>query len=518
MFKKISNINSKTCLLIILISFFFLYFSQSLIMNESIDTIAAFEIDASLMVDSVFQHLRTYNLQEGYMSKFYGWSYFSINYVILKPLTILENILSINNTSFNIFLVKEIYFLISLSSCFALYFLIKKIFNENVIALVGSLLYVFAPLKTEFFTDIKPETTGLLFLFLSQLFLINFIQSNRKKMLFWYTFGIIFLTLSILAKQSFIFLVLPTIITFYCYYIEKEKLKFWGNLFSKNTLKIVLFSIFIVLAITLIVYPHLFIHPIVFINNINRLLIDHGSNGTYVLRGKVLLTTWLSTIWNNPFLRTIVLIYPIAIMSLIKNKILLKKFFLINLLILPILIYFVCKNSALFISPRYLAPFFSIFIIIFLLPLSKIFYIENKLVKYFFLILYFFVFVLLISFQFFNINTSLEIRKKYKQTDVYDVYNYILNEIPSSNKLAISNNVLIPNKDGKPIYESCSWWQNCSIRSYLDKYEPDYFIFSKDIKYNGIQPEHYLNYTNYIKENNFQYQKTIGNFLIYKKQ
>jgi len=515
--KQLSGV--KIYLLVLVIVFFTLYFPQTLIMNESVETIAAFETDASLMVDSVFQHLKTYNMQTGYMSKFYGWSYFFINYLILKPIIFLENIFNINNISFNIFLIKIIYFLISLSSCIVLFFLLKKIFKKNIISFIGSLLYILALLKTEFFTDIKPETTGLLFLFLAQIFLINFIEDKKEKMLFWYLLGISSLTLSVLAKQPFVFLVFPTIIIFYWYYIEKEKMNFFRNFFTKKTFLIILLSIFTVTIITFIVYPHLFRHPINFINIQKILLKDHGSKGSLVLKGTILFKAWITTIWNTPFLKIVIFSYPIAIIiAFLNKKYILRKFFIINFLSLPILIFLVCKNAGLFINPNYLAPFLSIFIILLLLPFSVILTIKNKIIKFILIIFYIYLFSLLFFYQIFNINTKLSNRKEYKQSDVFQVSNYISKEISTNSKLAVSEGVLIPNNNNESIYESCHWWQNCGLKLYLDNFKPDYFIFIKNTSYNGIQPEYYSNYINYIKDHNFQIQTIIGRFVVYKKQ
>jgi len=514
-----NKINTIVFLLITIVSFSSIYFPQTLVMNENVETIAAFEIDSSLMINSVFQHLETYNMQTGYMSRFYGWSYFFINYLVLKPIFVLQNIFGINNISFNIFIIKTIYFLISLSSCIALFFLLKKIFKKNIIAFVGCLLYILAPLKTDFFTDIKPETTGLLFLFLAQIFLINFIQDKKEKMSFWYTLGIISLTLSILAKQPFIFLVFPIIITFYWYYVEKNNLIFWHNIFTKKTFNIILKSIFLVTIITFVVYPHLFRHPINFINAQKILLKDHESSGTLVLRGIELYKAWKTAIWNTPFLKIIIFTYPIAIIiTFLNKKSKLKKFFIINFLSIPVLIFIICKNCGLFINPNYLAPLLSLFLIVLFLPFLSLLKIKNKIIKYTLIVFYTYLFLLFTSIQFFNINTKLEDRKNYKQSEIIQVSTYISKEISNGSKLAISDSVLIPqNSNNKPLYESCHWWQNCSLNSYLYEFKPDYFIFIKDTVYNGIQPEYYLNYINYIKDHNFQLQTTIGKFVIYKK-
>lgn len=512
--KKYLDKKTALYLLIITTVFSFLYFPQTLIMNENIETIAAFEIDASLMVDSVFQHLKTYNMQTGYMSRFYGWSYFFINYIILKPITLLEKILNIENISFNLFLIKIIFYLISFSSCIVFFILLKKIFKKNSISLLGSLLYIFFPLKNNFFTDIKPETTGLLFLFLSQIFLINFIENKKNKKLIWYLASIVTLTLSILAKQSFVFLVFPIIIIFYSYFIKQEKLNFIRNVFTKKIFLIVIFSILTVISVTFIIYPHLFKHPDNFINAQKILLKDHNSSGSLTLKGQNLFDSWWSTIWNNPFLRIIIFSYPISFLVIFLTKNKLKIFFIINLLFLPTITFVLCKNAALFINPNYLTPLILIFILVLLLPFSNSLFIKNKIIKKTILGLYFSIFVILISYQFFNTYNNLKNRKEYKQSEVFQVSDYISKEINKNSRLAISDSIFIPNKES---YQICHWWQNCSIKTYLDEFNPDYLIFIKNTSYNGIEPEFYLNYINYSKEHNFQLQKTIGKFVIYKK-
>lgn len=513
-FKRRIPLLNKLSLPIICVLFSILYFPQTLIMNENVDTIAAFEIDASLMIDSVFQHLKTYNLQLGYMSRFYGWSYFFINFLLLKPVFIIEKLLSIENISFNIFLVKVIFFLISLLSCVFLYILLKKIFKKDSLSFIGCLLYIMFPLKTTFFTDIKPESTGLLFLFLSQIFLINFIEDKKQKITIWYIASIISLTLSLLAKQSFVFMVPPTIIIFYLYFIKSNKISFFKGILNKKIILAIILSLTTVICVTFIVYPHLFKHPDNFINAQKILLKDHSSEGTLTLRGKALFDNWLETIWDSPFLKSSIFFYPISLLILILQKDKFKKIFLVNFLSLPIITFILCKNAALFIDPNYLTPLFPLFLIVILFPLSKSLNIKNLFIKKILSISYVFILITLSLNQFFNTSTDLKKRQEYKQSEVLQVSDFINKEIKTNSKLAISDGVLVSHKEN---YQTCHWWQNCTLKNYLDEFAPDYFIFTKNMSYNGIEPEYYLNYVNYIKTHNFQLQKTIGRFVIYKK-
>lgn len=108
-------------------------------------------------------------------------------------------------------------------------------------------------------------------------------------------------------------------------------------------------------------------------------------------------------------------------------------------------------------------------------------------------------------------------RLNYKNSEVIKLSDYILNNIPKNSKLAISQGVLIPKTSNQDLYNSCHWWKNCGLLTQLKDFAPDYLIFIDNINYNGVKPINYLNFIEYIRENNFQFMASIGQFSIYKK-
>ncbi len=516
--KKFFNLS----LFLLIAIFFILYFPQIFILNENLNTIKVFEVDASLMIDSVLQHLQTYNLQLGYMSQFYGWSYFFVNYIILKPLLIILNILNISlDISLSIFLIRTIFFCISLGSVLALYYLLKTFFKKDeIVPLLGTTLYVLNGLKTKLFVDVKPETTGLLFLFVAILFLLKFIDTNKdklKKIFLYYILGMFFATLSVLAKQSFVFMFFLIVFLFYWEYTIKFNLKFWQGIINKKTIKIIIFTFVLIVLTIFIVYPHLFRHPLNFLHSQKILLKDHGNSGELVLRGKDLYFKWIETIFNNIFLKISLFSSVISLTVLtFSKKFTYKRLLIIFIISVPFITFLICRNSGLFINPTYLLPMFPIFIFALLFPFFMIKNIKQSFFKLPTLIIYGYLFTFMLLSNLFGIRNDLLERKNYKTSDTWTISKYISQNIPNNSKLAISQEILVPSNDNFS-YKTCHWWNNCGSWQQLVNFEPEYLIFNINEEYNNIKPSYYNNYIKYINDYSFQEFYNIGNIRFFRK-
>lgn len=507
--------------LVILIALFVgIYYPHAFILNEDVKTIEAFGIDEGLMIESALQHINTYNLQVGYMSKFYGWSYFFVNYICLKPLFLVAQIFHVAlSNSFSIFLIRNIFFLIGLSSCCALFILLKKIFQHNLLAFLGTLLYIIPGIKPGLFIEIKPEITGLLFFFCSQIALIDYIRSKKTKKSNLYYFGIVFLTLSVLAKQSFVFLIPPTVFLFYLYYTKQHSLPFFQSIFKKKFGVLITKSLLIVIGVVFLVYPHLFRHPQNFIVSQQILLQDHGKNGALVLNGTKLLLAWSNAITNNTFIKISLCFLLISTLILVssrkKNSFSLSPFFITAFCSIPIIIFILCSNSRLFISNAYLLPLFLHFILSYLYLLFYLIKQKESIIKKFLIYLYYLIFCLAIFSNIYSLNQYISSRKNYQSSQTMEIANTILQEIPLNSKIAISDGVLIAEKNSSD-YKICHWWNSCNTKEQLDAFSPNYLIFRQDTSYNNIQPHYYQNFEIYAKEHNCILLKRIGKFVIYE--
>jgi hypothetical protein len=73
-------ISDKT-LVFILLLFTILYLPHAFILVDDLGLIIAYEYDPGSHISAIEQLLTSYNnLHAGYHSKFYGWTYFSINF------------------------------------------------------------------------------------------------------------------------------------------------------------------------------------------------------------------------------------------------------------------------------------------------------------------------------------------------------------------------------------------------------------------------------------------------------
>ena len=85
--------------LILVIVFTILYLPHCFIMVSDISLITAYEVDPGSIIDSIEKLYsgKIYNMLNGYHSKFYGWTYISINFWLLLPIKLLNLILGIKS-------------------------------------------------------------------------------------------------------------------------------------------------------------------------------------------------------------------------------------------------------------------------------------------------------------------------------------------------------------------------------------------------------------------------------------
>jgi hypothetical protein len=269
-------------------------------------------------------------------------------------------------------------------------------------------------------------------------------------------------------------------------------------------------------VIAFIVSPYFFIHPIKFYTSQLRLFHLHGGDGELILKGMDLYKAWVYVIWNDLFLKTLTLLWPISLMVALLNKNILKSFFVVHILTIPIVVLILCKNSGLFISTHYLTPLFSYFLILIGILLSSLTRINHLILKTIAVVACSYLLVIMILFKFFHIHSEMTKRAGYLQSDNMQAKFYIEDNILEHSKIAISHGIPFSNEgEGKHAY--CHWWNNCSTADQLENFEPDYFIFIDNLTYNGIYPESYLNFINYIERNNFSRIDSVGRFVIYQR-
>ena len=94
----------------------------------------------------------------------------------------------------------------------------------------------------------------------------------------------------------------------------------------------------------------------------------------------------------------------------------------------------------------------------------------------------------------------------YKDFIVYKSYSYIEEKIPNGSKIAYDRFVAIPS-DKTMI--GCHYWQGCGT-DYIEEFQPDYVIFSKNQKFNGETPLETLQLLKDVNDHHFILVDTIN--------
>ncbi|KKL76292.1 hypothetical protein LCGC14_2046340, partial [marine sediment metagenome] len=191
-----------------------------------------------------------YNMNEQYHSKVYGWTYFSINFMVISPLKLLQVESSL---VYNI-VIRGVLFLIGMAASITFYVISRKFFNR-IIALLITVYFLTHPVISYFFLNIHPESTGLLFYFFGLYCLLEYFSTSNKQLCL-YIFGLIFFWLSALSKQPFAVLTVFTFILFPVHYLKSRRLTISACIGQKSTWVLLALSIAIAFLILLVVHPY----------------------------------------------------------------------------------------------------------------------------------------------------------------------------------------------------------------------------------------------------------------------
>ena len=101
--------------IILVIIFAVLFFPHVFAVVNDLGFIAAYETDPGSIIQSIlslYQH--SYNMNEAFHSRYYGWTYYAINYVLLMPIY-LAKVFKIFTADYYIFVaIRFIFFMIGL--------------------------------------------------------------------------------------------------------------------------------------------------------------------------------------------------------------------------------------------------------------------------------------------------------------------------------------------------------------------------------------------------------------------
>ena len=504
-FKKISLYTYLKILIFTV--FFIIFFPNTLILNEDLNLFLSYEVDPGSNLTSIKNLFNKpyYNMNNSYTSNQYGWTWMAINFILLFPIKLFFYIFNIDNEIFINFSVKFIFHIINLLSIYILLRLSLKIlkFDKIYLCLLIVCLYILNGMQTLFYL-LKPETTGILFYFLSIIFLIDYYRKSKIKF-FYLSFSCLFL--SILSKQLFLFnSIFFSLLLFYLYLNKNNLFSNDFNSLKKGAIQLSKI-IFLFLLIFFLVHPYAFFEPF------------------ELLKGQYILSTvfynedigYLESLfkWIYLYKETHYLSIPFAlnILSLLIHiyyKLKYKFSFLLNLvLFLSCILTILCvpiSNQNNILDP-YLVGLLPISFLQIILFLEIILY-QSDLIKK----IIFSIFVLyslnslIINYNF--LYQNLEKRLDYKNSVQYKLYSFSKKNFTTNDKIAVDHRAgSIPEFMNSNI---CHYWRNCNTYKKINDFKPNYVIFSDPLpKWSWNDNIEGENLKKYVVENEMSLFKII---------
>ncbi|WP_194664652.1 glycosyltransferase family 39 protein, partial [Vibrio anguillarum] len=409
-----------------------------------------------------------YNMNDSYHSKYYGWTYFSLNFLVV----LIAKCMGFNSEFEINVLIRSVVYIIGACLVLSLYIFSREIFSKFV-SFVLVLYFMFDPVVSHYITLIHPEALGMTLQILGCYFLIRFYKGGGKNSWIFY-FSIILLSLSSLAKQPFF------IVNFFigCIYLKflADKL----NLSYRNIISFFLHSVIIFLACFLIIHPYAFIEFDRFILAQSELSSGHSSGSM----SEVL------NIWFSEYTKSLLFFFHTVVLVLVTFSRDKNKYHFISLVTVSLIVVVFMYKSRIFINLGYLFPLYLLAFVnitYFFVKYLKINNIYNKFLVSIILVL---VPLNFLSNFFFSV---FETQHKYYIDGLAtknSIWNYI-KTLPENTKIAYSPNIAVPNP-----YKSigCHAWQGCAKSTDLRKYNPDVIVYSP--KYTFFESDEYTNYIN----------------------
>lgn len=425
---------------------------------------------ASIMdaLDGLTSSSGFYDMNEQYHSKFYGWTYFALNTIIIAAIKAvgLGSEVVINLAA------RAILFVIGGLLVWRLFTLANMFFTGTWSA-VATLVFMVNPVSAHYFVEIHPESLGLLCQVIAIQKLVELYRTPAfdKRKFFW---AVVFLTLSALSKHFFFIVAFFIYVGFLlmcarCARIEPAMT--WQQARNLTARGIRIF-----LAVSFVIHPYAFLDPIGFYEAQTGLAADHST----IDLGEAL-WLWVGTIAENPLI-SMNLLLLLVIPFLSARHFAFKLSVALTALTVVIFVF----GARTWIVSLYFYPVHAIavfngfyFLIHVLLPAIKLRFgatptqISTAT----------FASALVTATTWnaaFAISTTHERLLLDGLTTSHAAWSWISRELPADSRIAYSPNVALlePYKS-----QSCHPWRTCPDLASLQAFEPDYLLFSPDYPY-----------------------------------
>lgn len=477
---KVINLERKDKVYLSMIAImYFLFYSICIVAN--IRSVEFMGIDEHSIIDSIngLTSHSYYNMNSHYHSKFYGWTYFSLNFFIIG----IAKLLGCSEATTINLLVRMTHFIIGLLCSLSMFVLTRTLF-KGLVALVVTFAFITNPMLSHFLNEIHPESLGLLLQILAILVLINVYQSKsiNDKL---FTYAVIFLSLSGLCKQAFIisnfFVGLTFLILYYTDAYKEHKTLPYKEVWPPIRKAILTFF-----AVFFVIHPFAFLQPIRFLSAQMRISAEHSSK-TF----SEVFPQWIDVLSNNPVIvlnTALVLCVPF----LFKKHRLLSLSIIFSNLITAIYIY----KARLWVVETYLLPTF-------LFSYLNVAYVICQLILKKITPAFSIIKILIVAFLALTLTTD-TVYSVYKQQARYfkqglktkDASWSYLEKVENGTRVAYSPNIAMPD-NLKEI--GCMAWQGCKDAQELAQYNPELIVASLDYPHFNSSE-----YSKFITQNNYR--------------
>lgn len=248
----------------LVVIFFIVFLHTVFILNEDPTLMAIYESgdpgNLAYEIMSLFNY-PVYN-QHNYFFSGYGWPFNDISFIVILLLKLIGQIFGFyeqplfglidNQPLFNA-VIRAVNFTVALVSIGLFFNLANRLFDNKKLAFLASLFFMFLPWAAIYSYWLHPDATGMVFILLSMLYTLKFIQQPK---LSYFYIAFISLILATFSKMYHGFYLLPIGFIFFISYCQQHGINYLTGLFSKPILKIVVSLPIIYVLVILIVHPY----------------------------------------------------------------------------------------------------------------------------------------------------------------------------------------------------------------------------------------------------------------------
>jgi len=486
--------------------FTILFIPHVFVVVRDLSLAIAYEVDPGSIIESILALFGNhYNMNGGYFSQYYGWTYFAINFFLLLPIHIVMALGIVKDSYLLLIAIRSVFFVIGLASVLTFFEVAEGTLKQGVLSFVAALLFIASPTVFRFFYFLHPETTGLLFLFLGVLCLLRFNEGSAKDRR-WYTFALLALVLSSLSKQVFFVTALPVLFLFvysYCHHQNRSVFRF---LLSAQFFKLLLGSLAVAGLVFFVINPFAVLEPSVFIKNQMALVLVQ-SHGTLTRADAI--AAWVGIVRTIPIVVVSILMLPFTLLGaaiLGRDQRAGRMFYIVNIIAAVAFVTLVATSSRYIIYNGYLAPIYPFFVLnVLSIPLFMARR-WNAGGARLLAIVPFGCFLLLAVVS--DVSVSIPegyARLMYQDSLVFKVHSYIEENIPNGSRMAYDQFVALPSDRG---LVGCSYWQGCGT-DYIEEFQPDYVLFVENWTLGGARLPENARLEKYINDHHFVLVDTI---------